>query len=204
MTSLTHTAAPEAAQAKPCPPSVPSACASCAHATSALPRDWHALDFFDRRAVAGQAFHRLHCTALPDTAKPCLKPPQALAEKAPAATETVALPTVQQAVQLALLTVRHSLRHAHRMIRADFDGDEATAPHASALELVLAHLDGIAAAAPTTWDDVDGPWWQAFEAVRLVARTLDKGDCTAQRYLDGALTEFEALAGAVELLEDTP
>lgn len=68
----------------------------------------------------------------------------------------------------------------------------------------LMSLQTIAAAAPTSWDDVDGPWWRAYEAVRLVARTLDKGDCTAQRYLDGAICEFEALAGAVELLEDTP
>ncbi len=208
MARTKNTAAPEAAQAKPCPNPAQQpqarACNTCIHKGGTLPGDWHALDYFDRRAVAGQAAHRLACTAVPDADKPCLNREPASVNQAQIAINTGALPTAQQAIQLALLTVRHSLRHAHRLIREDFDGDEATAPHASALELVLAHLDGIATAAPTSWDDVDSPWWQAYEATRLVARTLDKGDCTAQRYLDGAVGEFEALAGAVELLEDTP
>ena len=208
MTSTKHAAAHEAAQAQPCPnpgqqPQA-RACDTCIHKGGTLPSDWHALDYFDRRAVAGQASHRLACTAVPDTDKPCLNREPASASQAPAAINAGVLPTAQQAIQLALLTVRYSLRHAQRLIREDFDGCDATAPHDSTLALVLAHLDAIAAAAPTSWDDMDGPWWRAYEAVRLVARTLDKGDCTAQRYLDGAICEFEALAGAVELLEDTP
>ena len=69
------------------------ACTTCAHAHAPLPAGWAALDFFDRRAMAGQLSHRLDCTALPDADKPCLKP----AAKAPGMAQAV---TVQQPMHL--------------------------------------------------------------------------------------------------------
>lgn len=187
MSRTKNTAAPKAAQAKPCPNP-----AAKPQVSSTLPTLEEAGEFFDRLVLGPDAAG----------AQPCPTQAPAPASHAQPAAETGALPTVQQAIRLALMTVQWSLRGAHRTIREDYDGDEATAPHASILELVLAHLDGIATAAPVSWDDCDGPWWRSYEATRLVARALDKGDCTAQRYLDGAIAEFEALAGAVGLLED--
>lgn len=179
------------------------ACTACPHRGGTLPSDWHALDFFDRRAVAGQTLHRLECTAVPDNAKPCLNREPAPASQALTATKTAALPTVQQAIALSLMAVRWSLQHALDAINRDFDGDDAaTAPYSSTLVLVRCQLDTIAAAAPTSWNDCDALWWQAYEATQLVARTLQRGDCLAQRHLDSALKEFEALADAMQLLDD--
>lgn len=82
------------------------ACTTCAHAHAPLPDGWAALDFFDRRAMAGQLSHRLDCTALPDADKPCLKPAAQAPAKAPGLAQAV---TVQQPMRLGspgLFTVR--------------------------------------------------------------------------------------------------
>lgn len=74
-----------------------TACTTCAHVHAPLPDGWAALDFFDRRAMAGQLSHRLDCTALPDADKPCLKPAAQAPAKAPGLAQAV---TVQQPMRL--------------------------------------------------------------------------------------------------------
>lgn len=49
-------------------------CAKCYRATSPLPTDWSALDFFDRPVAAQDAVFRTRCTVVVDAEKPCLKP----------------------------------------------------------------------------------------------------------------------------------
>ena len=58
-------------------------CAKCYRATSPLPTDWSALDFFDRPVAAQDAVFRTSCTAAIGAEKPCLRPAPAPAAATP-------------------------------------------------------------------------------------------------------------------------
>ena len=58
-------------------------CAKCYRATSPLPTDWSALDFFDRPVAAQDAVFRTRCTVVVDAEKPCLRPEPAAIQSEP-------------------------------------------------------------------------------------------------------------------------
>ncbi len=186
-------AAPEAAQAKPCPnPSTKaqaSACDTCAHRDGSLPGDWHALDFFDRRAVAGQAMHRLECTAVPDARKPCLKKPQTVVPFGEDAAKTVALQ--------CLATVQDSLRWIDgllaRMCVTERGLDEEEAAVDLLTEMALEQIQHLRAHPPQTLPDLEHQWFRLAALVQMMAANYPHQDSALSRCLNGVAVEFKVL-----------
>ena len=87
-------------------------CAKCPRATSPLPTDWSALDFFDRTVAAQDAVFRTRCTVVVDAEKPCLKPapaaPTSLTKLTPhQKTGLEACCQIEAMLRSLLLTVHH-------------------------------------------------------------------------------------------------
>lgn len=228
MTSTKHTAAHEAAQAQPCPnpgqqPQA-RACDACIHKGGTLPSDWHALDYFDRRAVAGQASHRLACTAVPDTDKPCLNREPDRASQAPAAIESGALPAAQQipvmfgqqagellALQ-CLSMVRHSVKSLQREINreamAGKPWGDAEVELDNVIHLVATGLQALHERPLTNLAEFETAWWRLSQVMNMCCRVHTDKESALYRFLHGVALELESLPYLWEHVigqgEDTP
>lgn len=180
------------------------ACTTCAHAHAPLPDGWAALDFFDRRAMAGQLSHRLDCKACSDSDsdKPCLKPAPAPAQQAPAATEDVAnLPTVGQAQRLICGTVLGMMRAACREANEACEGVGWGAEYekpANAAELALEAVQRLGASLPCDADSFELAWWRAASVVQLAADAFPDKNTPAWRLLNSAAQKLNVLHAVLE------
>ncbi len=117
------------------------------------------------------------------------------------ATSSVALPTLKQAMLLAVAYAQHSLEHLVRVRLEDEDWDDDDADVDYAVELALDCIKRLREALPEDKSVFDRQWYQAAAAINLCARTFSRTDCYYSRSLAGVKQQFDVLVSAVEFVE---
>ena len=102
-------------------------CAKCPRATSPLPTDWSALDFFDKPVAAQDAVFRVGCGVELDANKPCLRPAPAAARHDPS-TMLVDLDTRRQDLCLEIAWEIEAIARAMPGLVPTTDGGD-NGPH---------------------------------------------------------------------------
>lgn len=120
-------------------------------------------------------------------AKPCQKQ-----------TAETALPSMMQAMTLAIKLVSCSLRCAIDSISNDDEWASPDIDSEYAVEHVLEHLQQLLKELPRDRDVFDRKWFEAGSILKLAVRGFPLKDCAYFRLLSAACKQFDVMFAAVE------